>query len=169
MDYRSQLFVSHARASPVSDVDQHRPIGPTSQQGLLAQTPERRRLKKSAGKQQIHLATLNIGTLKGRYRELAAMLKAQRINIAAIQETRWKGAKAYNIGEGYKLFYTGNNNDRNDVGLAITKLYRDAIAEVQRFSDRLMKIVLITETRRLHLFSGYAPQTGCTNAQKEEF
>uniref|UniRef100_A0A914W105 Endonuclease/exonuclease/phosphatase domain-containing protein n=1 Tax=Plectus sambesii TaxID=2011161 RepID=A0A914W105_9BILA len=169
MDYRSRLFLSHARASPGGDADRHRPTGPTSQQGLLAQTPERRRLKKSAGKQQIRLATLNIGTLKGRYRELAAMLKARRIDIAAIQETRWKGAKAYDIGEGYKLFYVGTNNDRNGVGLAVAEPYRDAIAEVQRFSDRLMKIVLITETRRLHLFSGYAPQTGCTNAQKEEF
>uniref|UniRef100_A0A914X375 Endonuclease/exonuclease/phosphatase domain-containing protein n=1 Tax=Plectus sambesii TaxID=2011161 RepID=A0A914X375_9BILA len=169
MDYRSQLFVLHARASPIGDADQHCPTGPTSQQGLPAQTPERRQLKKSTGKQQIHLATLNIGTLKGRYRELAAMLKARRIDIAAIQETRWKGAKAYNISEGYKLFYTGTNNNRNGIGLAIAKPYRDAIAEVQRFSNRLMKIVVITETRHLHLFSGYAPQTGCTNAQKEEF
>uniref|UniRef100_A0A914WXY9 Reverse transcriptase domain-containing protein n=1 Tax=Plectus sambesii TaxID=2011161 RepID=A0A914WXY9_9BILA len=169
MDYRSRLFLSHARASPVGDADRHRPTGSISQQGLLAQTPERRRLKKSAGKQQIRLATLNIGTLKGRYRELAAMLKARRIDIAAIQETRWKGAKAYNIGEGYKLFYVGTSNDRNGVGLAVAEPYCNAIAEVQRFSDRLMKVVLITETRRLHLFSGYAPQTGCTNAQKEEF
>uniref|UniRef100_A0A914VFQ9 Endonuclease/exonuclease/phosphatase domain-containing protein n=1 Tax=Plectus sambesii TaxID=2011161 RepID=A0A914VFQ9_9BILA len=49
MDYRSRLFLSHARASPVGDADRHRPIGPTSQLGLPAQTPERRWLKKCHG------------------------------------------------------------------------------------------------------------------------
>lgn len=38
--------------------------------------------------------------LTGRTRELADLLKARSIDIACIQETKWKGAKARDIAKG---------------------------------------------------------------------
>ncbi|VDP07174.1 unnamed protein product [Heligmosomoides polygyrus] len=56
---------------------------------------ERSRLKKL-----VRLGTLNVGTLTGRSRE----------------KTRWKGAKAREIGEGVKLYYNGGDTKRNGTG-----------------------------------------------------
>ena len=35
------------------------------------------------------------------------------MNIMCVQETKCKGAKAKEIGDGYKLFYSGVDNTRN--------------------------------------------------------
>ncbi|EYC17677.1 hypothetical protein Y032_0030g2208 [Ancylostoma ceylanicum] len=39
---------------------------------------------------------------------------------------------------------------------------------MQRFDDRLMKVV-VTTAERLHFFSAYAPQTGCCKLMKDDF
>ena len=42
-----------------------------------------------------------------RGRELADMKEQRNVNIQCLQETKWKGSKARNIGGGCKLFYSG--------------------------------------------------------------
>ncbi|VDP27898.1 unnamed protein product [Heligmosomoides polygyrus] len=74
---------------------------------------ERPRLKKL-----VRLGTLNVGTLTGRSREVADLMKRRRIQVLCLQETRWKGAKAREIGEGVKLYYSGEDTKRNGVGIA---------------------------------------------------
>ncbi|VDP16504.1 unnamed protein product [Heligmosomoides polygyrus] len=65
---------------------------------------ERPRLKKL-----IRLGTLNVGTLTGRSREMADLMKRRKIQVLRLQETRWKWAKAGEIGEGVKLYYNGED------------------------------------------------------------
>ena len=38
-------------------------------------------------------------------------------DIMCVQETKWKGCKAREIGNGFKLFYTGSDGKRNGVGI----------------------------------------------------
>ena len=57
----------------------------------------------------IRVGTLNIGTLTGRGRELIDMMERRNVDILCLQETKWKGSKARNIGSGCKLFYNGDN------------------------------------------------------------
>ena len=52
----------------------------------------------------IRVGTLNIGTMTGRGRELADMMERRNVDILCVQETRWKGSKARNIGGGCKIF-----------------------------------------------------------------
>ena len=59
----------------------------------------------------IRVCTLNIGTMTGRGRELADMI--ERRNVLCLQETKWKGSKARNIGGGCKIFYYGANGRKN--------------------------------------------------------
>ena len=49
--------------------------------------------------------TVNLGTMTGKSREVANMLKRRRVSIACVHETKWKGSKAKEIGEGYKMYY----------------------------------------------------------------
>ena len=53
----------------------------------------------------IRVGTLNIATMTGRGRELADMMERRNVDILCLQETKWKGSKARNIGGGCKLFY----------------------------------------------------------------
>ena len=55
----------------------------------------------------IRVGTLNMGTMTGRGRELADMMKQRNVDILCLQETKWKGSKARNIEGGCKIFYNG--------------------------------------------------------------
>uniref|UniRef100_A0A914WDC8 Reverse transcriptase domain-containing protein n=1 Tax=Plectus sambesii TaxID=2011161 RepID=A0A914WDC8_9BILA len=155
----------NARASPAGDARRPRPSDATSGQGLPAQG--RSRLKKRA--HRIRLATLNIGTMTGRSRELADALKNRRIDFACVQETKWKGTKARNIGDGYKMLYVGSTANRNGVAVIVSQPYHNSITDVARVSDRLMSLRVDTGTVILRIVSAYAPQPSCADAEKDVF
>ena len=60
---------------------------------------------------RLRTATLTIGTLTGKGREVAAVLVARKIDILCLQELRWtgrqSGGKARPLGDGCKLYYCG--------------------------------------------------------------
>ncbi|EYC16947.1 hypothetical protein Y032_0032g2586 [Ancylostoma ceylanicum] len=47
----------------------------------------------------------NAGKFIGSSHELAETLKKSRVDIVCVQETKWKGVKARDTGDGYKLKY----------------------------------------------------------------
>ncbi|VDO19209.1 unnamed protein product [Heligmosomoides polygyrus] len=107
--------------------------------------------------------------MTGRSREVADLMKRRGIETLCLQETRWKGAKAKEIGEGVKLFYNGENAKRNGVGMAIAESLKDSIAGVQRINDRIKPLRLDTKEGFWTAMFVYAPQTGCPEHDKDEF
>lgn len=93
----------------------------------------------------------------------------RNIDFACIQETKWKGAKARDIGEWYKFYYYGVTNNRNRVAIIISKKLHNNVVEVSRISDRLMSIKIDTRSVILRVVSFYAPQIEGTDTEKEEF
>ena len=73
---------------------------------------------KKLAKIRVRFVTVNIGTMTGKNREVAEMLKRR-------QETKWKGNKARAIGEGYKLYYSGASTARNGVGIILHSEWQD--------------------------------------------
>ena len=118
---------------------------------------------------KVRIATLNVGTLTGRSCELAEALERRRVDICAVQETRWSSCKSRDLGRGFKAILCGKPRTTNGVAIIVSQRFRDSIASVERFDDRLMKIVLAIEQRLYHFFSAYAPQTGCAEQSKDEF
>ncbi|VDO27050.1 unnamed protein product [Haemonchus placei] len=47
--------------------------------------------------------------------------------------------------------------------------WRDSIVSVERFDDRLMRIVVVIKCQKYHPFSAYAPQAGCLERSKNKF
>ncbi|VDP11981.1 unnamed protein product [Heligmosomoides polygyrus] len=82
--------------------------------------------------------------LSGRSYELAEALKRRRTDLRCKRTT-------------------------SDVGVIVSERFQNAIAKVEEFSDRLMKIVAAVQRRIHHLFSAYALQTGCSERDKDEF
>ncbi|PIO54345.1 hypothetical protein TELCIR_24295, partial [Teladorsagia circumcincta] len=56
------------------------------------------------------------------------------------QETRWKGAKAREVGEGVELYYNGKDTKRNGVAIAVAESLKDHVSAVSRVSDRIMAV-----------------------------
>ena len=90
-------------------------------------------------------------------------------DILCVQETKWKGSKAWNIGGSYKLFYHGVSAQKNGVGIILKERFINSVLEVRRVSDRAMCMKLEIEGVLFNIISAYASQVGCNTEEKEEF
>ena len=106
----------------------------------------------------IRVGTLNIGTMTGRGRELADMMERRNVDILCLQEIKWKGSKARNIGGGCKIFYYGADGRKNEIGIVLREKLAEIVLEVKRVSDRLMAMKLEVNGSILNIVSAYAPQ-----------
>ena len=84
------------------------------------------------------VASLNVGTMTGRGREVVDMMKRRKVDILCVQETKWKGSKAREMGDGYKLYYTGEDGRRNGVGIVLSPELKGGVLQVNRESDRIV-------------------------------
>ncbi|XP_064106764.1 craniofacial development protein 2-like [Macrobrachium nipponense] len=86
------------------------------------------------------------------------------------KETRWRGNKAKDIGNGSKLLYSGvDETVRSDVGIVISKEMKRNIVGIERKSERIKKGRLCCGDHILNVVSAYAPQTGCSEEVKNKF
>ncbi|CAG5000228.1 unnamed protein product [Parnassius apollo] len=155
------------RASPRNDAQTHRPKSANSMLGLPSQGRARLTTLVPNRNLKVRFATLNVGTLTGKTKELASLFKRRRVDFICLQEPRWTGSKAHNIGEGYKLMYVGAKHGRNGVAIAVKEDHLENILEVNRINDRLMSIKVLVEGEVL--IAAYAPQVGCSQAEKDNF
>ena len=135
-----------ARASPIGDAREHRRT--LVKNGRRLPYQERIRLKKIAqrrerrGKKEdqrtIRIGILNVGSMTGRGLELVDFMERRKVKILCVQETKWKGPKARELGNGYKLFYNGVDSKRNGVGIVLSEELKKSVLAVKRRSDRIM-------------------------------
>lgn len=168
MSMKLSYKCDRARAFPTGDAQGQHPAPVGSGQGLLHH-PERGQRKKRAREIRLRYGSWNVGTMTGRSRELADVLKRRRINVACLQETKWKGTKAREIGEGYKFYYCGSDGKRNGVGVVLDAKLKECVTEVKRMNDRLIIVKVMVQNILLNVMSIYAPQTGCDDKEKERF
>ena len=114
----------------------------------------------------IRVGTLNIGTMNGRGRELADMMERRNVDILCLQETKWKGSKARNIGGGCKIFYNGADGRKNRIGIVLREELAESVLEVKRMSDRLMVMKLEVKES---ILNAYAPQVNNSMEEKNNF
>ena len=105
----------------------------------------------------------------GRERELADLMEQRNVDILCLQETKWKGTKARNIGGGYKLFYNGANGRKNDIKIVVMEELAESVLQVKRVSDRLMAMKLEVKGFILNIVSAYAPQINNNMEEKNDF
>ncbi|VDP40324.1 unnamed protein product [Heligmosomoides polygyrus] len=125
-------------------------------------------VRKSRNVSRTRVATLNVDTLTGRSCQLDEALERRGVDLCAVQETRWSCSKSRGIGRGLKAVLCGPMIT-SGVRMIISERFRDSIVSVERFNDRLMKIVVFVKERLYHFYSAYAPQSGCSDQAKEEF
>ena len=166
-----------ARASPGSDAQHDRCDAVRS--GLRLPYQERIRLKKIAQRMEerrqkstrrkVVIGTLNVGTMTGRGKEVVDLMERKGMDVLCVQETRWKGKKAREMGNGYKIYYVGDDGKNNGVGIILSPEMKDNVLEVNRETDRVIWMRLIVDKRAVNVVSAYAPQVGCSDQEKEDF
>ena len=77
--------------------------------------------------------------------------------MLCVQETKWKGDRAREIGEGYRLIYCGTETRRNGVGIICNEHEKENVMEVKRCSGRCMMLKLATGEGIINIVSAYAP------------
>ncbi|KAK6751142.1 hypothetical protein RB195_002860 [Necator americanus] len=165
----STMCSSEARAYPESDAHCPRPGSVAYMRGLPARGRSwPKKLVRHRQQHPVRLATLNVGTLPGRSRVLADSLRKRHVDICCVQETRWKGSKSRELGDGYKLIYHGTSN-RNGVGITLNESFRNSVTAVDRLSDRLMAVKVDIGEVELRVASAYALQVGCSEEEKASF
>ncbi|KAI5094883.1 hypothetical protein C0J45_14958 [Silurus meridionalis] len=106
---------------------------------------------------------------RGKGREVADMMERRKVDMLCVQETKWKGSKARNIGGGFKLFYHGVDGKKNGVGVILKEEYSKSVVEVKKVSDRVMIVKVEVEGMMINVISAYAQQVGCEMEEKERF
>ena len=97
------------------------------------------------------------------------MMERRNVDVLCLQETKWKGSKARNIGGGCKLFYNGGNGRRNGKGIVVRKDLIESVLEMTRVSNRLMAMKLEVKGWLLNIVSAYAPQVRSSMEEKNDF
>ena len=119
--HRQSENTSRARAYPVSDARCNR-LGPARSRRRGIQTraypasdAQSNRIGPAINmrrcKQSLRIVSVNIGTMTGKSRELADLMKTRRIEVMCLQDTRWGGNKDRELGDGCKLFYSGEQHE----------------------------------------------------------
>ena len=151
------------RISGKPDIRQQQP-------DMRQQKRQQRRQKRQ--KQRMRVATANVGSMVGRSREVVAMLGRRKVDVCAVQETKYRkeGTRIYGSdNERYKFWWSGGSEARNDVGIMVKEEWKENVIEVVRWCDRIMKIKMVVGGKMMHIFSVYAPQQGRPEEEKEEF
>ncbi len=105
--------------------------------------------------------TWNVGTLTGKSLEVADELWRRRVDVCALQETRWKGGAAKfvgAVGRRYKLWWKGDDGGTGGVGVMVKEELAEKVLEVKRKSVRVIVVVMVVGQVTVRVISGYAPQ-----------
>ena len=82
--------------------------------------------------------------MTGKGRELVEVCKTRSLDILCVQETKWGGNSSRQLGDKYIFFIERKSNNRNGVGIILSAHLSEQVVQVDRQSDRLMKVKLIS-------------------------
>ena len=111
------------------------------------------------------VGTWNVESLTGRSGELVEALGERWIDIACVQEIRWRGSSCRYFGatgKRYKLFWMGSEAKTEGVGISVAEKWVDSVVSVERHVERVLvlKMVLGDSDCLLNVFTVYAPHSG---------
>ena len=136
--------------------------------------------RKSSDALDFRVGTMNVGTMRGRSAEVVETADRRRLDIGFLQETKWKGAESQTQSRSqarwlkgkdsaYKIFWSGNPQGTNGVGILLAKKWTDNVFEVQRLNDRIILLKLIIGKSVYTFISVYAPHTGRPDSERDRF
>lgn len=119
----------------------------------------------------IRIGTWNVRTMlrPGKMSEIVNELKNYKVDIAAIQEIRWKGAGEI-VQDGFAFVYSGDNiQGRNGTGFFVMERLRKSILHFKPMGGRLSYLRIKTKPNNLSIVNAYAPTEESNEEEKDRF
>ena len=94
------------------------------------------------------------------------------IDIACVQEIRWRGSSCRYFGatgKRYKLFWMGSEAKTEGVGIFVAEKWVDSVVSVERHSERILVLKMVLGDCLLNVFTVYVPHSGKLDEEKESF
>lgn len=113
-------------------------------------------LKKQVG-EVTGVATWNVGSVTGRSREMAEVMRKRRVAILCVQETWWRRTVAWHLDNECKLLYNSVEQGRNGVGTVLHGEWRKKMIDVNRVNGRLMSVKVTRSKKLFNVVLAYAP------------
>ncbi|ESN93229.1 hypothetical protein HELRODRAFT_181163 [Helobdella robusta] len=113
--------------------------------------------------------TWNVGTLTGRSLEVVEELQRRMVDVAALQEVRWKGEGTRFVGAKggrYKLWWKGDDGT-GGVNVMVREELVEKVLEVRRRSNGVIVVVMVFGKVIVRVISGYAPQQSRKEEEKD--
>ena len=117
----------------------------------------------------IQFSTWNVGSMSGKWGEISETLKRCCVDICCVREVKWKGQGARMIGNGFKFLWSRSSKAVNGVGVIVANWLVGKTVEVERYSDRVMKVNIVIGDVVWEVVFCYCPQVGRSVNEKEEF
>ena len=127
----------------------------------------RLRLKKIGSTKQLRVGNWNVGSMTGKGREIVDIMQRRKIDIMCVQETKWKGDRSKELGEGYKIIHNGTETRRNKIRVIVNEEMKANVMEVKRSSGRCMMVKIVTGEGILNVVSAYARRKKRTVSMKK--
>jgi len=92
------------------------------------------------------VGTWNVDSLTGRSGELVEALAERRMDVACVQETRWRGSGCRFFGaisKRYKLFWMGSKAKTDGIGIFVAEKWVDCVVSVERHSERVLVLKMV--------------------------
>nr|GEY98156.1 hypothetical protein [Tanacetum cinerariifolium] len=89
----------------------------------------------------------------------------RRIRVGS-WNTKWKGYSNKEV-NGYKLWYSGSQTARNEVGVILRACLKDKVVNMNRCNDVIISLTLVIEGETVNVISVYAPQVGLSEEEKK--
>jgi len=114
----------------------------------------------------------NVDSLTGKAGEVLEALLDRQVDVACIQERQWKGSGCRFFGANgkrYKLFWMGDEETSDGVGIFIAEKWLDGVVSVERHSKRVLILKMVLDNVLLNVLTFYAPHSGKPEEEKESF
>ena len=127
---------------------------------------------KRPDQEKLCVATVNVGTLRGRATEVVETISRRNIDICCLQEVRWKGVGTKLLtgkDSHYKLFWVGYKEGNSGIGLLLAEKWIDKVIHINGVNERLMLLKILIGKQVFSAISAYAPQQGPSDEVRERF
>lgn len=124
--------------------------------------------------EKLRVASWNVGTMTAKSADIEDVMERRGISIMCVQETKWRNnmpdrARFLTESKKYKLYYYGEENNRNGVGVILARSLLGSVISVSKESDRLISVKVVVCGRVWNIISAYAPQSGLEQREKVKF
>ena len=109
---------------------------------------------------EVRMGSLNVGTMEGKALEVVDMMKRRKTEVLCVQETKWRGARARNMAEGYKMLHTGEDGRSNGVGIIVNVEISKEVVRVERWQGRSITVRMMIRQHSMCHLRGRLPEEG---------